>query len=362
MQTKVRYISESVQLGNGLLDILDCVKSIEDMFCVYRTGDFMMGGENMHSHGLSIRFSRNTDDRENLYIAMPAFLGGRFNCAGIKWHGPNVKGVIETPLGCSETCYTLILNDPDTGRRKAIIPANIITSYRTAAVSVCAAKYLSLENPEILSIIGPGKINLLITEGILKLFPSIKKIKIKGHSDEGVNRYVDLIKKQFPYINIMKCGSIQEAVEYSDIISVNPGFEFDNIKDMPILREKWIKEGALILSMSFIKIPNNMLYNCSYKIVDALKMYENYIDEYGYPSYSHLSILGNSIADAIHIGKVSKEEVFELANVITQDVKIIHDRKPILFASGGLGIEDIAIGVDLLEKAEVNGLGVMLEE
>ena len=114
--------------------------------------------------------------------------------------------------------------------------------------------------------------------------------------------------------------------------------------------------------MSFIKIPNNMLYNCSYKIVDALKMYENYIDEYGYPSYSHLSILGNSIADAIHIGKVSKEEVFELANVITQDVKIIHDRKPILFASGGLGIEDIAIGVDLLEKAEVNGLGVMLEE
>ena len=49
MQTKVRYISESVQLGNGLLDILDCVKSIEDMFCVYRTGDFMMGGENMHS-------------------------------------------------------------------------------------------------------------------------------------------------------------------------------------------------------------------------------------------------------------------------------------------------------------------------
>ena len=128
MKKGTRYISETEQLGNGMLDILDCVKSIEDMFALYNTGDFMMGGKNKHSHGLSIRFPREDKTAENLYIAMPSYLGGRFRCAGVKWHGPNIKGAIDTPLGKAETSFTLILNDPDTGSRKAVLPANALTT------------------------------------------------------------------------------------------------------------------------------------------------------------------------------------------------------------------------------------------
>lgn len=361
MNNGVRYISETAQLENGMLDILECVKSIEDMFLLFKNGDYMMGGKNHLSHGLSIHFSRGEEKNENLYIAMPAYLGGRFNYAGLKWHGPNVKGVINTPLGLAETCYTLLLNEPNTGARKAIIPANTVTTYRTAAVSVCAAKYLSKNNPETICIVGPGKINTLITEGLVKLFPSISTIKVKGHSTSGIDRFESTIKGMFPSINIVRCESIQEAVVNSDIVAINTGFAFDSIKDMPILRDNWIKNDSLILSMSFIKVPNNTLFNNSYKVVDTLKMYEAYIDEYGYPSYSRLSILGNSIADGVYAGKISKDEVIEIADIISGSKSIKHDGKPILFASGGLGIEDIAVGVDLLHKAEEKNIGIILE-
>lgn len=362
MEMGLRYISETAQMENGLLDILDCVKSIEDMFALYNRGDFMMGGKNIHSHGLSIHFPREDKTAENLYIAMPAYLGGRFRCAGVKWHGPNVKGVIDTPLGQAETSFTLVLNDPDTGSRKAIIPANVLTTYRTAAVSVCAAKFLAPDKPRVLSILGPGKINTLVAEGILRLFPAINTIKVKGHTEKGIQRFINTLNQNFPAKEIVICQKVQEVVSDSDILSVNAGFDFDDIREMPILRDNWIKKNSLILSMSFIKVPNHTLFYNSHKVVDALKMYEAYIEEYGYPSYSHLSIMGNSIADGIHIGKIPREDVIELADIITGNAVINHNEKPILFASGGLGIEDIAVGVDLLHKAEKNNVGILLDE
>lgn len=362
MKIGTRYISESEQLQKGLLDILDCVKSIEDMFALYDNGDFMLGGKNKYSHGISIRFPRQDLRTQNLYIAMPAYLGGRFHCAGVKWHGPNYKGVIDTPLGKAETCYTLILNDPDTGTRKAIIPANALTSYRTAAVSVCAAKYLVHGTPYVLGIYGPGKVNVLITEGILKLFSSVNLIKVRGHSEQGIIRFVDTLKRDFPDKKFVICQDVKEVVIDSDILSVNAGFDFDNIRDMPILRDSWIKGSSVILSMSFIKIPSRILFYHSHKVVDALKMYQAYIDEYGFPSYSHLSILGNSIADGIQMGKIPINEVNELSDIISGKSTIVSDGKPILFASGGLGIEDIAVGVDLLAKAEENNVGLLLDD
>lgn len=361
MNKGIRYISETAQLENGMLDILECVKSIEDMFALFKAGDFMMGGQNHISHGLSIHFPRANEHIDNLYIAMPAYLGGRFNHVGMKWHGPNVNGVIDTVLGKAETCFTLILNDPDTGERKAIIPANVLTTYRTAAVSVCAAKYLSPINPECLGIIGPGKINTLITEGILRLYPSIKTVKVKGHTENGINRFIKSIEKSFPNIDIVVCKSYQELIKGVSIVSVNAGFSFDDPNEMPILRENWLDHEMLIMAMSFIKVPNNTLFNNSYKVVDTLKMYEAYIEEYGYPSYSHLSILGNSIADGVHVGKINRDEVIEIADIISGSKSIMHDGKTILFASGGLGIEDIAVGVDLLHKAEKNNIGIILE-
>lgn len=361
MSSKIRYISELDQIANNMWDIMACVYTIEDMFAVYADGDYMMGGKNANSHGMSIHFPRIDGEHANLYIAMPSYLGGRFRCCGIKWHGPNVKNSVSTCIGKAETKFTLILNDPDTGEQKAIIPANLLTIYRTAAVSVCAAKYLSVSNPLELAIVGPGKINTKVAEGILKLYPSIEVISVSGHSQRGNESFKNKIKKQFPKVKIRIADSLECAVKNADIVSVNCGFEFDDIHEMPIFRNGWIKENALVISMSFIKIPNSIIYSSSIKVTDSKKMYMSYVEELGMPSYSHLSILGNSIADAICMKKIREEDVIDISDIITNKVSVKEMNGIRLFAMGGLGIEDIAIGAELLKNAEENNIGLILE-
>lgn len=79
------------------------------------------------------------------------------------------------------------------------------------------------------------------------------------------------------------------------------------------------------------------------------------------PSYSHLSILGNSIAYAICMKKIREEDVIDISDIITNKVSVKEMNGIRLFATGGLGIEDIALGVELLKNAEENNIGLILE-
>lgn len=61
-------------------------------------GDYVMGGENHNSHGCMVTFPdnpefegmpKNGEDRR--FMAMPAYLGGNFQMAGMKWYGSNTE-------------------------------------------------------------------------------------------------------------------------------------------------------------------------------------------------------------------------------------------------------------------------------
>jgi ornithine cyclodeaminase len=56
-----RYISENDQISNGLFDLSECVHTMEDMFSVFTAGDYVMGGINKQSHGMSIHFPSGGD-------------------------------------------------------------------------------------------------------------------------------------------------------------------------------------------------------------------------------------------------------------------------------------------------------------
>ncbi|MBB5647628.1 2,3-diaminopropionate biosynthesis protein SbnB [Pedobacter cryoconitis] len=75
---------------------------------------------------------------KNRIIAMPAFVGGKTNMAGIKWIASfpeNIKKNI--PRAHS----VVILNDADTGEPKGIITTALLSVIRTASVSGLIVKY-----------------------------------------------------------------------------------------------------------------------------------------------------------------------------------------------------------------------------
>ncbi|MBF7045289.1 hypothetical protein IY974_01795 [Campylobacter volucris] len=338
METK--YISENEI--EKLLDINKCVKSIENMYKVMSTGAYTMGGSNANSHGMRISFMRD-DKQKNTYIAMPGWLGGEYNLAGLKWHGPNLRGAAE-----GTTMYTLVLNEPNTGFPLAILPANLITIYRTAALSLYASKLLKNDVYE-LGLIGAGRIHTVFIQGMLQMYPNIKKIKIKGKSELGVVKLISEFKN-YTNAEFLAVTSVEEAVKNSDIISVNPGFEFDNLADMPIIRSKWLKENSLTLCLSFVKFSDDFLINEAIKIADNYAMCESYLEEFGYPVYPKFSSLGSRFIDLVEENRCIKDEIIDIFDILAgRKNKLLFANKPMVFSSGGMICEDIAIAYDLLK-------------
>ena len=92
------YLSEPDMLEAGVLDMKQCVKTIEDMFRLAGKGDYIMGGPKRDSHGIMLWYPdepafegmpKAGPDRR--YMVMPAYLGGRFHVTGQKWYGSNVE-------------------------------------------------------------------------------------------------------------------------------------------------------------------------------------------------------------------------------------------------------------------------------
>ncbi|MBW8687193.1 2,3-diaminopropionate biosynthesis protein SbnB [Chitinophaga rhizophila] len=95
---------------------------------------------------------------KNRIIAMPAFVGGNINTAGIKWIA-SFPGNIEKQIPRAHA--TIILNEADTGIPFAILNTGAVSAIRTAAVTgAVIRKYLSLNTCDNLSfgIIGFGPI------------------------------------------------------------------------------------------------------------------------------------------------------------------------------------------------------------
>lgn len=92
------YLSEPDMIAAGVKNMPLCVDTMEKVIQLLNAGDYMMSGNNHNSHGAMVTFPdepafpnmpKNGCDRR--FMAMPAYLGGEFDMAGMKWYGSNVE-------------------------------------------------------------------------------------------------------------------------------------------------------------------------------------------------------------------------------------------------------------------------------
>ena len=91
---------------------------------------------------------QNADDRR--FMAMPAYLGGKYQMAGMKWYGSNVEN---KKKGLPRSILMMMLNDKDTGAPLALMSANLVSAYRTGGIPGVGAKYLARKDAKVASVI-----------------------------------------------------------------------------------------------------------------------------------------------------------------------------------------------------------------
>ena len=87
---------------------------------------------------------KNGPDRR--FMAMPAYLGGKHQLAGMKWYGSNIEN---KEKGLPRSILMMMLNDKDTGAPLALMSANLLSSYRTGGIPGVGAKYLARKDSKV---------------------------------------------------------------------------------------------------------------------------------------------------------------------------------------------------------------------
>lgn len=367
MDTRIKflYLSEPDMIKAGVKNMDQCVEAMEDLLVTLNKGDYVMAGVNHNSHGAQVIFPddpqfegmpKNADDRR--FMAMPAYLGGKYQMAGMKWYGSNCENKAS---GLPRSILMMMLNDKDTGAPLALMSANLVSCYRTGAIPGVGAKYLARKDSETVTIIGPGVMGRTCLLAFLSVCPKITTVKVKGRGQRSLHAFEEFVKKECPQIQqVIVCDSMEEAVKDSDIICVTSTAPVKEI-DFPYIAEDWVKKGALICLPSAARFDDDFLINRCKKVVDNYKLYEAWAEEFPYPSYEMVQIIGSKFTDYLHEGRIQREDIVDIVDIINKKHPGREsDDEIIVYSVGGMPVEDIAWGGTVYRNALKEGIGVEL--
>jgi ornithine cyclodeaminase len=365
VETKIDflYLSEQDMIDAGVTDMPGCVRAMEEMFRLLKQGDYRMGGANGNSHGVMMVFPETStfpnmplDGPDRRFMAMPAYLGGEFDMVGMKWYGSNVDN---KKKGLPRSILMLTLNDKDTGAPMAHMSANILSAYRTGAVPGVGVKYFAKEDAKVVGVVGPGVMSKTALAATMAVRKSIETVKIKGRSQQALDNFIDYIKEEFPMIkNIEIVEDIESAVRDSDVVIVATSTPTGDTSLYPYLKEEWIKPGAVICCPASARFDEDFIVNRARNVADNIQLYEAWAEEMPYPAYECIPIPAVHCMDLISSGKMAKDQVDDLGDVIMGTIPVHRKEDEIvIFSVGGMPIEDVAWGTIVYRNAIQKGIG-----
>ncbi len=359
------YLNEDDMLAAGVKDMAGCVEAMEEMFKLMKIGDYRMGGANGNSHGCMVMFPESSpfpempvDGPDRRFMAMPAYLGGKFDMAGMKWYGSNAEN---RKKGLPRSILTLILNDKDTGAPLAFMSANILSAYRTGAVPGVGFKYFAKENAESIGIVGPGVMSKTALAAAMAVRPSLKTVKVKGRGKASLDKFIEYVKKEYPEVDVYAVDSIEEAVRDSDIVSVSTSSPTGDPELYPYIAEEWIKPGAVIESTAALRFDDDFIINRARTVTDNIKLYEAWEEEMKPDAYNTIPIPAVRVEDLIAQGRMKTEQIDDLGDVLLGNIPVHRSEDEIVvYSVGGMPVEDIAWGTMVYRNALEKGIGKKL--
>lgn len=373
MDSKVEFLflNEEDMIKAGVLDADRAVDTIGEVITLLSEGDYLMGGRAHNDHGVQLIFPEKSDipnfpladSADRRFIAMPAYLGGRFHVAGEKWYGSNGNN---RSIGLPRSILMMMLNDVETGKPLAYMSGNLLSSMRTGAMPGLAAKLLARDDSKVLTLVGPGVICRSSLRAIMSQRFDIDTIKIKGSSPTSANaiKMKEYIEENYPQVkNIVLCKDMEEALKDADIIT-----EAVSCKEgeWPEYKREWLKPGALVISTSTFNMEHKSIVDLK-KVIDNYGMYENYAEEdnVGYDENGnrlHTGCMGEDFVYMVQDGLIERDS-------LTTFGEIIRGKKPgresddeiILVSIEGMPTEDVAWAYECYTYALVHDIGTKLK-
>lgn len=227
----------------------------------------------------------------------------------------------------------LILFDTETGALKAIIEAFALGQMRTAAASGVATRWLAASGANDFAMIGTGKQALAQVAAVAAVRP-LRRIRVHGRDELRRAQFAALVRAQFE-IEVIACPTVQDAVEGASIITVATR------ATEPILTAAMVQTGAHINSIGAIvptraEVAQDVLARSTQIVTDSV------------PQARKLS---REMTEFFSANEAGWGTVQPLAQVVAGK-KLRQGSDDIsLFKALGVGISDVALGMELYRRA-----------
>lgn len=272
-------------------------------------------------------------------IAMPSHIGGQDPVSGIKWIGSKHDNPSERKI--ERASGVIILNDPETNYPIAVMEASLISSMRTAAVSVIAAQKLAKQGFEALTIIGCGLIGDRQLQSMLEQFDHIKQVYVFDQFEKASANFIEKWAESRPDIHFVQATTAKEAVENGEVVITC------TVTDKPYIEYDWIQKGTFISNISIMDIKKDVFTQADKVLVD---------------DWSQANREKKTINQLVLEGRFSREALHaELGELLTgAKPGRENDDEIILLNPMGMAIEDISSAYYIYKEAKQQQIGTTL--
>ena len=276
-------------------------------------------------------------DLKNRIIAMPAFIGGDFDIAGIKWIASFPDNIHK---GIPRAHSVVVLNKAETGEPVAIINTALLSILRTAAVTGLMIRYFDKVRPiknAKLAVIGWGPIGQYHLRMVMNLFAE-KITRIFLYDLRPIDKAVIDFA---PRDKIVVTENWQQAYEDTDVF-ITATVSSAAYIDLPP------KKGSLQLNISLRDYKTDI-----YNYVKGSIIVDNWEE----------ICREKTDVEMMHLEKgLLKDQTKSIADMVMDNCMADYPPDaPVMFNPMGMAVFDMALGCYFLNKARKMGIGQELK-
>lgn len=333
MNHNIIFLNNKAMVDLGVLDMKLSIKDVENAYVLNCKGEVISPGKCV------VRWGKTVEDENILgrINAMPGYIGGEYDMAGIKWIG---SGPMNYKKGLPRASVTVVLNDPDTKLPICIADGTAVSTMRTGASGGVAIKLLAKSDASVMTICGAGAQAPTQLEAALIARPSIRKLFVYDIKMENANRFVKFVNEKYPNIEAVATLDIESATKESDII------DCVTLASEPFVKGAWLKKGALVMNMADYEVDNDCVNRADKIVVDY------------WEGIKHRMI--STVALMWKDGLVNDKDIHaELGEILCGLKKPReNDDEIIYFNAVGAGILDLAVVTRCYKKALEKNMGI----
>jgi 2,3-diaminopropionate biosynthesis protein SbnB len=333
-KVELLYLNQEDVVAAGGLNMSKCMEAVEEALACHTRNDVVLPSKTVVRWG-----GAETEKTTGRINAMPAYLGGSVDKAGIKWIGSSPLNPQKHNL--PRASGILILNDPETKLPLAIMDTTIISAMRTGAAGGIGMKYLARKDSRIMGVIGAGVQARTQAMAAKVAIPTLEKILIYDILSDRAKAWCQEMSEKL-CIPCQAAKSAEEAVrESSFFVTVTTAHE-------PIVKATWIQPGHTFIHMAGYEDEVEVVKKADKIVVDS------------WAEIHHRGI--QTLVLAYEQGMITEKDIdAEIGEIILGQKKGREaDKEFIYYNTVGMGIEDIAFGAWILEEAKKKGIGTRL--